>query len=148
MDIDPNTQGMPPVQPGVDPALAQQVLSQNSMAEDPAAIRLARKQQMINAMRGNAQMQANDQGHMMGKVYAPGNTLATTLGAAAQGLGAAMHQGDVDQGMDKIGASRTGARGAYLNALVSKMRRPPVIGTPEVPDAMPREGVGSMIGFD
>lgn len=134
----------------IDPAVAQQVLSMQDMEEDPQAIQLARRQKTINAMRGQAM--ATDDGHMMGKVYAPGNTLATTIARVGQGAAANYQQsgqiggnpatpgaGSIDAGYADLGQKRVAGRGAYFNALTNAMRRRSPANTP---------GVGSNIGPD
>lgn len=130
----------------IDPAVAQQVLSMQDMDEDPQAIQLARRQRTVDALRGQS-MQTN-QGQMMGKIYAPGNTLATTLGRVAQGVQANHEQQGVDQGMDALGTKRVAGRTAYFNALTNAMRRPSPVVKPGMGSniAPTDDGMGMGIG--
>lgn len=119
----------------IDPGVMEQVLSMQDPDEDPAMISNMRRQKMVDAMRGRAAQQSD--GHMMGKVYAPGNTAATALSQGLQGAMLGYQQQGINADMAKQGETRTAGRKAYFGALTNAMRRK----APEV-----GQGMGSNIG--
>lgn len=106
---------------GMDPDMMSAVLNLQDNQNDPQAIQLARKQAMVNQMRGIAM--TAPEGQMVGRTYIKSSPLAS-LNQVMAGAMAGHDQNGVDQGMDALQKQRTNAKMGYANALAKGLRRP------------------------
>lgn len=98
-------------------------------SEDPAMIKMARQQKMVEALRGQAMK--NTQGQMVGGRYVNPSATTQVLNAVTMGLGGLSERG-MDKQQEALGAKRTAARSAYTDRLIKAMRAQgaPSQGTP------------------
>lgn len=103
----------------LDPQMIQQIMGMGS--QSPEQVELARKQKMVDQMRGQA---ASFDGRPVQAGRVSVAPIGQGLSALAQGFMAHKMQGDVDTQRQGLNARQQDAQGKYLDALTMALRRP------------------------
>lgn len=103
----------------LSPEVIQSLLAMEDPESDPEAIEMARKQKMVDALRGKAL--GGMQGQMVGNNFVAPSAAAQVANLATLGMGMGA-QKDIDASTRKSATARAGNRKTYADALIRALR--------------------------